>query len=156
MCLDRVDIRYNPPDPSVRWVRKEFTPVDGKLHFWFMDYNEDPHVPVGRWIKAEHKPVYYGDGIRGAYCSGFHTYLEPTKPDDWRMNLFRVKVRNVRTVGVQEGCEVLVGDEMYVPRRCAWAAKLRWWQYRCWLFWTGIDSVLCSYQEFGDFLRNHK
>ena len=76
-------------------------------------------VEKGKWLKARKEKI---GGYGPEYMSGFHiftSYYYARKfrilgnADEWPIR--KVKYRKGRILGRQEGCKVVVADEMYVP-----------------------------------------
>lgn len=122
MCLQSITKTYDRSQKRVRWVWKAFNGTKAHPHFAFFMLNESYVVPQDEWIKAE--PDYEALNFAvfdssALYRTGFHCFLDEKSARAWRAGyaavVMKVKVRNIRILGVQEGLATIVADEMYVP-----------------------------------------
>lgn len=115
MCLREVTRIIKKPTSKVRWVWKYFVEKpNGTLGFCFVPLRGSWRVPTGKWLKAKAQEIVNNMGI--SYQSGFHAYpMKVCKYNGLVDVAIKVKVRRVRTFGIQGGKKVLVADEMFVP-----------------------------------------
>jgi len=112
MCLSRVEEIIANPSSVIQDGAKQFT---GSKGIYFETYPLDGssygnrEVPLDKWLTATEKDVTASDSQ--SYKSGFHIYEEKTPKDRRR----RVYFRYVTAIGAQDGKNVLIAREMYVP-----------------------------------------
>lgn len=120
MCLGSITQKFKVPDGKVRWGWKVFYRSTEKgLCFQYYNLNDDdPRVPVGKWLKAKRVQRKITD--TQSYRTGFHVFISRAGARAWVHGSYpvvKVKVRNVTYEGLQGGNKVMVAQEMLVPRQ---------------------------------------
>lgn len=112
MCLDSIKEEYETPSPLVQGGWKEFSGTDAKP----ISQQTSKPIPLDQWIKANEVTISMSGG--GSYTSGFHVYSDDTQISKNKGNYVkyrRVYYRNVTYLGTQDGKEVVIAREIYVP-----------------------------------------
>jgi|ERR1035438_3153989 hypothetical protein len=135
MCLSVVTKTFDPPDVAERWAWKVFcnklsSPAtccglyfgyDGKDFLRELDGIQSRAMawPKGEWLQAVQREIKYD--LHKVYMTGFHCYRTRSsarivqRQDRHRRKVVKVKIRGVRFNGVQDGFQVLVADELFIP-----------------------------------------
>lgn len=118
MCLDKIKEHYDNPSMAIIDGWKTFN-VDTTfgLKFTAVNLNGKWEVPMDRWIKADPKLIQDSKGKD--YFTGFHVYTDEDKVKKKYVSKYttpyRVYIRKVTCLGEQDGLDVYIAQEMYVP-----------------------------------------
>lgn len=119
MCLDTVNKKIAIPTDDVAEVWKAFTVEKNYIGSPFQGY--DYSKKTGVWIAA--RKIKLSEWSH-PYISGFHAYKHKTpaikmwKEKWWRYNVIflPIEFRMITTTGKQDGCNVLVAQQMRIPK----------------------------------------
>jgi hypothetical protein len=128
MCLDIITQTFDPPVVIEQWAWKVFCvnktvkpprPLCGLYYKFNGDYWNSHQVgwPRGEWLQAVQVPALAAP----VYMTGFHCYRTRSSArivqrlGRHRRKVVKVKIRGVRLNGVQDGFQVLVADELFIP-----------------------------------------
>lgn len=126
MCLSSITQKFKVPDPKVQEGWKVFirrTRLRKKvLCFEYYYYTGvDDVVRTGKWLKAKSTVIRISSVFGDSYKSGFHVFMSKAGARAWKSSssgcIVKVKVRNVTVIGRQLGHEVMIAQEMLVPRQ---------------------------------------
>ena len=119
MCLDTVTQRYENPDTRPAGTFWKFF-ERGCTGIWF-PFRSDIEVVFDEWLQAHPVEVL---SKNGPYVSGFHGYVTQSDALAWQnggwswyasLVLREVKYRGATVKGLQDGCEVIVAQEILIP-----------------------------------------
>jgi hypothetical protein len=111
VCLTYVTKRYKKKRTS-GWAYKVLADIND--HTVLTPY-QSARIRRGCWVQAERILLNYEYGVPYGqeYTSGFHLWAE--KPYTLALVL-KVRYRGAHTFGVQWGADVIVADEIYIPK----------------------------------------
>ena len=117
MCLNAVTTAKLPKNERSGFGWKLFVVEDKNLVFVHSTLDGDDFVKRGKWLRAEHKRVYF-DFSKAYYMSGFHIYKK--RRYEFGFKAVRVQYRKARILGTEMGLwpksvDVIIADEMFVP-----------------------------------------
>lgn len=128
MCLERLqDFKFNLDENGVGFGWKVFNvnPKTGSLN---AEYRKAKVRPRGRWLKekdyrfAHEKDKKFLFDSKISYPYGFHVFLKGTDAEGWRRDYhydhkaIRVKFRKIVAKGLQNGGNVIVAKEIFIPK----------------------------------------
>lgn len=133
MCLDLISAKITASNRTrfaykVFYQKREGAPLHSthwSVRGKDIDYSRSI-VPIDRWFRATLVKLTCKCYPRDKYPAGFHVYrtLKDARHGrrsgifnwDARRVIVRVKVRQVRIAGQEGDCDVLIADEMFVPK----------------------------------------
>lgn len=133
MCLARVRRKYRKPYKLSGTAYKLFLVGGGHLKFQYYPLkgcvkptSKTMIAPRGRWLKSTEDRVLAGDDVNDVthYPSGFHLYasrwgaenIAGARERNCEARVVEVRWRGLKARGIQSDVEVIVVDEIYIPR----------------------------------------
>jgi hypothetical protein len=113
MCLEMITKRVEDPSCIVSgW--KRFKGTAAEPHFDVYAFSGSSKVPLDKWIHAEEEKLSV-PGSYATYTSGFHVFSDEQETNKSGKIFRRVYYRGVEVIGRQDGYEVAIARQMYVP-----------------------------------------